>query len=214
MNLELDALVREWHATLIDITVAYSQVSDDVRSRALQRAQGLATASQRWAAVGLVRPVSHGPFLERHDDTGAIRRTQSALDRMKLLVDNRLPYIDEWAPTLYAERRVRQSLAQRWRRTEGLHYEMRVESWRAFYVQMNALVPSVYACAVLRVEPQRYPHTYPESALAVMALHAAHVPAEYAASVLPQGEFNQADAENVIRLYNERIPSELGAALL
>lgn len=214
MNLELDALVREWHATLIDITVAYSQVSDDVRSRALQRAQGLATASQRWAAVGLVRPVSHGPFLERHDDTKAIRRTQSALDRMKLLVDNRLPYIDEWQPTLYAERRVRQSLAQRWRRTESLHYEMRVESWRAFYVQMNALVPSAYACTVLRVEAQRYPHTYPESALAVMALHAASVPAEYAASVLPQGEFNQADAETVIRLYNERIPSELGAALL
>lgn len=214
MNVELEALVREWHATLIDIAVAFSEVDDDVRRRALQRASGLATASQRWAALGLVRPVSHGPSLERHDNTQAIRRTQAALSRMKVLMEQRLPYLDEWVPTLYAGRKARESLMKRWQRTEGLHYEMRVESWRAFYVQMNALVPSAYACAVLRVEPQRNPHAYPEPALAVMRLHTAHVPAEYAASVLPQREFNREDAEVVVRLYNERVASELGAALL
>lgn len=212
MNRELDALIGHWLNTLLDAVAAFRTVSDDVADRAAHRANGLSTVADIWSQWGLVSPIDYE--LPQRDDRHAITRVRRATADLMDVSSRATRFLSSWSPGNTLEKRVHTNLLRRQRNLEGLIAEAEAEGWRAFYTQMNAVVPASYACTVLRESFQYRPHASPRAALAVMALHAACIPADYAAAVLPMWDFDEDDAETVIRLYNERIPSELGAALL
>lgn len=212
---ELNALLTQWHGTLLQLTHVYGSASDIYRTNLTARTDSIAKLSHAYReALGTPRLLLR-PARQKIPGAGAIAAASAALEQLDAL-------IDIGGRVEYAQAGQRESLRKFWDIQSKLHlrwvklFDLR-KDLRKFNIaryEMEACVPVEFYAPILRKNPDTRPPVSPEQAEAIIMLYHSGIEASYVAASVEPFQLDEAAAQRVLGMYREGIPSEFGSALV
>lgn len=215
---ELNALLKEWHATLAELTYVYGSANEVYHKNLLARTNSIRALSSEYRE-SLGTPVLYPAGSGRHSGPKhAVAAGKKALERLDELVviAGQVEYPEGGnRPDFYT---VRNKLNLRWQKLFELRKELRgVDLHRT---EMLRTVPKEFYCALLRVDTSKIVYARdlqpvaPAEAAAIIELYAAGIPANYATGALARENLNPENARLVIEMHQDGISAEFASVMV
>lgn len=215
---ELNALLKEWHATLAELTYVYGSVNEVYRKNLGARTNSIRALSAQYHE-SLGTPIIYPARFGKHSGPKqAVSAGEKALKRLDGLVAiaGQVEYPEGGKRSDFYT--VSNKLNLRWQKLFELRKELRgVDLHRA---EMLRTVPKEFYCALLRVDTSKIVYARdlqpvaPAEAAAIIELYAAGIPANYATGALARENLNPENARLVIEMYRDGVTAEFASVMV